>query len=114
MTRRDSAITPRKIATHAAVYGILTAYAVLVVYPMFWMLVTSLKTSLEIFSGPWALPSAPQTDNFVSAWNQGALGRKFINSIAVTICSLALVLSLASMTAYVLGRFHFTGRNFLS
>jgi len=106
-------LVQRKGVTQAIVCGILLTYAVLVVYPMFWMLMTSMKTPWEIFSGPWRLPSGIQRANYSSAWESGTLGRKFINSIGVTVCSLALVLSLASMTAYVLGRFRFAGRNIL-
>jgi N-acetylglucosamine transport system permease protein len=93
---------------------ILCVYAGIVVYPMFWMMATSLKTSLAIFEGPWSLPAHPQFMNYANAWRAGALGHKLITSVVVTICTVLIVLALASMTAYVLGRFRFTGRVFLN
>jgi N-acetylglucosamine transport system permease protein len=80
---------------------------------MFWTLITSLKTSYELWHSPWALPSAPQWDNYVRAWSKMQVGIYFFNSVKVTGISLFCILMLGSMISYALARFEFRGRNFL-
>lgn len=90
-------------------YIILCVHTLLVVYPMFWLLSTSLKNSWEIFKDPWALPTSLRGINYFNAWTKGALGRKLINSVIIDGVALAAILVVASMAAYVLGRFAFRG-----
>lgn len=88
----------------------LIAWAVLVIFPLAWMVMTAFKTDQEIFFSPWALPAAPQWDNFVRAWTEASIGQYFVNSLIVVSGSLMLTLILSSMAAYVLARFAFPGR----
>ncbi len=91
----------------------LWAFAVSVVFPMFWTLFTSLKTSYELWHTPWSLPAVPQWDNYVRAWNKMQVGTFFFNSVKVTAISLFGVMTLGSMLAYALARYEFRGRNFI-
>ena len=96
---------------HHLVYAVLLCYAVVVVYPMFWLLATSLKTDREIFLEPFALPhaNALQWQNFANAWTRGHFSEYFLNSVVVTTLTIALTLLFASMAAYALSRFSFKG-----
>ncbi len=87
----------------------LLFWAVLVIFPMLWLLYTALKTDQEIFFSPWALPASPQWDNFQRGWVDAHIGDYFLNSFIVVLPSLALILFLSAMTAYVLARFPFPG-----
>lgn len=87
----------------------LLFWAVLVIFPMVWLLYTSFKTDQEIFFSPWALPAAPQWDNFRRGWVEAHIGDYFVNSFIVVLPSLVLILLLSAMTAYVLARFPFPG-----
>ena len=87
----------------------LLFWAVLVIFPMVWLLYTSFKTDREIFFSPWALPAAIQWDNFQRGWVEAHIGEYFLNSFIVVLPSLALILILSAMTAYVLARFPFPG-----
>jgi len=91
----------------------LAIWAVIVIFPMTWLLYSSLKTDQEIFFSPWVLPSSPQWDNFVRAWQDAHIGEYFMNSFIVVLPSLALILIISAMTAYVLARFPFPGNRFL-
>jgi len=102
-----------EIVSRFAINIFLIFWAALVILPMLWMLYSSFKTDQEIFFSPWALPAAPQWDNFVRAWNDAHIGDYFLNSFIVVLPSLALILILSAMTAYVLGRFPFPGNRFL-
>ncbi|MCB0061746.1 MAG: carbohydrate ABC transporter permease [Caldilineaceae bacterium] len=91
----------------------LLFWALLVIFPMIWLLYTSFKTDQEIFFSPWALPEVLQWDNFQRGWVEAHIGDYFINSFIVVLPSLALILFLSAMTAYVLARFPFPGNRLI-
>ncbi|MDO3679504.1 carbohydrate ABC transporter permease [Paenibacillus ehimensis] len=86
---------------------LLTAYALVTLYPLFWLFVSSFKTNEEFHSKPFSLPEVWQWDNFVRAWEVSAMGTSLINSTIVTVLSLILTLVLGALAAYVLARFDF-------
>ncbi len=87
----------------------LTLFGLTVVVPLLWVLLTSLKTGDEIFRSPWALPAKPQWINFAHAWEEAGIGRFFLNSLAITISTLVILLPVGSMAAYVFARYPFRG-----
>lgn len=91
----------------------LLSWAIMVVFPFAWMIMTSFKTDKEIFFSPWQLPSSLQWGNFARAWNQASIGRYFGNSAIVVTGSVTLTLLLSSMAAYTLARYHFPGNRIL-
>jgi N-acetylglucosamine transport system permease protein len=93
----------------AMVNGVLALWAIIVIFPMIWLLYSTFKTDSEIFFSPWALPTSLQWDNFARAWTDAHIGEYFLNSLIVVIPSLALILILSAMAAYVLARFPFPG-----
>lgn len=97
------------IATHA----ILILWSLLLLLPLLWMIMTSLKTDREIFFSPWEFPEALQWTNYARAWNEAQIGDFFLNSVLVTAGSVTLTLLVGSMLAYTLARFDFPGRRFL-
>jgi N-acetylglucosamine transport system permease protein len=95
------------------IHGILMVYAAIVIYPMIWLISSSLKTSLELFTNPWMPTAKPQWSNFMDAWTKANIGRYFLNSVFVTAISMFLILLIGSMAAYALARFVFKGREVL-
>ena len=53
---------------------VLILYSAIVVYPMLWLLLASLKGSAEIFEHPWAMPKALHWSNFSEAWYGAQVG----------------------------------------
>jgi N-acetylglucosamine transport system permease protein len=92
-----------------AVFLSLGVFAAIVVMPLVWVLLTSLKTGDEIFRSPWAIPDSPQWVNYANAWEQGGIGRYFMNSLIVTVGTLVILLPAGAMAAYVLARYVFFG-----
>jgi len=88
---------------------LLIIWAILVIFPFLWMVMTSFKTDPEIIFSPWSLPNSLQWDNFERAWNGAHIGTYFKNTIIVVTMSVFFTLLLSSMTAYVLARFEFPG-----
>ena len=92
---------------------LLGLWAVMVIFPFLWMIMTSFKTDPEIIFSPWELPSSLQWDNYARAWNEARIGRYVINSLIVIVPSLAGTLLISAMAAYVLARFEFPGNRFI-
>jgi N-acetylglucosamine transport system permease protein len=95
------------------IYLILGFWGLIVIFPMAWSVMTSLKTDQEIFFSPWALPKIMMFENFARAWVKARMGDYLINTLLIIIPSLFFTLLLSSMAAYVLARFEFKGRSFL-
>lgn len=87
----------------------LLLMAVLVVLPFGWVLLASLKTSHEIVASPWALPAKPQWSNYAMAWREAGISSYFMNSLIVTLITLAILLPVGAMAAYVLAKHPFRG-----
>lgn len=87
----------------------LLLFAIAVVGPLAWVLITSLKTGAEVFSSPWGFPAEPQWKNYVTAWHEAGIGKYFVNSLIVSFATVAILLPIGSMAAYVLARFPFRG-----
>lgn len=86
---------------------LLLVYALLTLYPLLWLFISSFKTNQEFYSKPFAFPSSWQFDNYKRAWEIAGLGTAFVNSAIVTIASIALTLFLGTLTAYILSRLEF-------
>lgn len=102
------------IVSKTIIYIILSAWALLVIFPMLWTIMTSFKTDQEIFFSPWALPATPMFDNFARAWTTARIGEYLVNTLLVIVPSLFLTLLLSAMAAYVLARFEFRGRGVIT
>ncbi len=90
-------------------HGVLSIWSALVIIPLLWVVMSSFKTSSEIFASPFGLPSRLSFTNYVNAWTTAGIGSFFVNSVIVVAGSLTLTMLLGSMTAYVLARFSFPG-----
>ncbi|MFN3653223.1 MAG: carbohydrate ABC transporter permease [Armatimonadota bacterium] len=102
---------------HPLLYAALVFYSALILLPLGWLVITSLKTTKEIFENAWSLPTSAQWINFWHAWNgmegEPGLGRYFGNSVILTVVSVVLILAIGSMATYALTRFRFRGADLL-
>lgn len=92
---------------------LLVLWAIMVIFPFAWMIMTSLKTDSQILFSPWKLPTSLEWDNFSRAWTKAHIGRYFFNTVVVLAGSISGTLIVSSMAAYVLSRFSFPGRTVL-
>lgn len=98
----------RKIGVH--LFLILCALATIV--PFIWMILTSLKTYAESISVPMVFfPETPIWENYVSVWNKFPILRLYLNTFIVMIISMAVQITLCSITAYAFARLEFPGKN---
>lgn len=91
----------------------LILWSIVVIYPLLWMVISSFKTTNEIFLSTWSLPEALNLKNYAIAWNDYQLGRSFLNTVLVTIAATTLNLLLAIPSAYAIERVPFRGSQVL-
>lgn len=88
---------------------VLAIWVVIVLAPLLWALLSSFKTSKEIFASPFSWPASLQWGNYARAWTDSGIGTSFFNTVIIVTSALLLVMLLGSMCAYVLARFKFFG-----
>lgn len=92
----------------------LAAGAILVVAPFLWMISTSLKSNIGVFTYPPKLvPEKPEWANYAAVTQTLPFGRFFLNSLFVAVSVTLLQLVVASMAAYAFARLRFPGKGVL-
>ncbi|MFP4102896.1 carbohydrate ABC transporter permease [Coleofasciculus sp.] len=96
-------------------YILLSAIALVMLFPLFWLISTSLKSSTEnIFAFPPQLfPSQPTIENYIEVWKTNPFGQYLWNSLVVAILTVSLNLLFCSLAAYPLARLNFSGRDII-
>ncbi|MEH2377207.1 carbohydrate ABC transporter permease [Nostoc sp.] len=96
-------------------YMLLGAIALLMLFPLLWLISTSLKSPTEnIFqSPPQLLPSQPTLNNFFSVWNSLPFAQYLYNSTLVSVLTVGLNVLFCALAAYPLARLSFVGRDWI-
>lgn len=95
----------------AAVYLILAAAVVWTLFPFYWTMITSFKTSPEIAAKPvtyW--PMKFTWENYVLSWQNSGFSTYFLNSLKVALLSTVFTVLFAAMDGYALARYQFKGK----
>ena len=96
------------------IYFALALLAVVIIVPVAWVFMASIKQNSEFYGNPWALPKGVYWQNFVDAWSGAKMGEYMLNSVFVTALALIILLVVALPAAYCLARMKFRGRKFLN
>lgn len=86
--------------------AIAIALAIIYLFPLYWMYLTSLKSGSEMFANPpgfW--PADPQWQTFAYVWQSRNMGRYLWNSVLIATSAVALITVLGVGCAYVLARY---------
>ena len=83
------------------------------VFPLIWMLSSSIKTQQTVFTDFRMIPTPMHLENYARAWTQGKFGTYFLNSLGYTSVVSVGVVSLAAFAAYAFSRFTFRGSGIL-
>lgn len=98
----------------AFIYVCLITLAIVIIVPVVWVFIASLKDNSQFYGNPWTLPNRLNFDNFINAWNKAGMGEYMLNSVITTALALVLLLVMALPASYVLARFKFKGSKFLN
>nr|WP_184038423.1 carbohydrate ABC transporter permease [Chitinivorax tropicus] len=101
-----------KFGQRAIQYLVLSAIAIICLYPMWWTLVVSLSTTGNVYEfPPPLLPKGASIDNYAEVFKTINVMTFFKNSLAITILTLIGTIVVSSLAAYPLARMRFPGRN---
>ncbi|MSQ15840.1 MAG: carbohydrate ABC transporter permease [Dehalococcoidia bacterium] len=99
---------PARLLLHLSLLG----GAILLLFPFYWMVTTSLKTPEEASLFPPTMwPASWRIENYVTAWNLAPFGRYFINTVFVACMQTLGVLTTSALAAYAFTRINFAGKN---
>ncbi|SCP97965.1 carbohydrate ABC transporter permease [Anaerobium acetethylicum] len=105
--------TPKNVVMNILKWILIVFFAVYTLFPLIWLVITSLKTNAEYFANPFSLPAVPQWQNFTNAFTQANLGQMIWNSVTVAFVGTILNVVVASMASYAISRFRFRGREII-
>lgn len=101
--------TPR-IRARGLLYAIVGAFLAVQVYPVLWVITSSLKTPEELAGNPpYALPGSIYLGNYVSAFEQADLGRYLFNSTFVAVVTIGLTVLASAPAAFAIQKLRFRG-----
>ena len=95
------------------VYGVLTVISVIVMFPLFWLFITSLKTTPEIYRFPITYYPHDLTSVHYQKIIDLNFPRFFFNSIAIGLGTMSIAILIGVFPAYAFARFRFPYKNIL-
>lgn len=102
------------VAGKVLTYLFLTVMALIILFPFYWMIISSLKTLDEYrMSIPTFWPKIVMFSNYAEAFTVGKLGRLFLNTVLVGLVSTILSLVITVISAFAFARLEFKGKNIL-
>ena len=110
-TVKDSSARSRVGKT--LVYLFLAVWALLVLFPFYWMLLTSLKSYAAYNSEyiPRFFTAAPTLQNYADAFTAVPLGKYFLNTVIFTLITTAVMLLVTVLAAFAFSRLEFRGKD---
>ncbi len=107
-----SAATRRRII-NGVTYALLTVWALVVLFPFYWMILTSVKRYGEYNAEyiPRFFTSDPTIQNYVDAFGTVPLGRYLLNTLLFTVATTAIMMVVITLAAFAFARLNFRGKN---
>jgi ABC-type glycerol-3-phosphate transport system permease component len=109
LPRRRMTLRRRRVALHVA----LISWAAISLFPVLYMLLASVQSTQEIYSGVHLIPRRLDWHNYLQAWSEASFGRYLANSAIYTTSVVAAVLVIASAAAYAFARLEFPAKNII-
>lgn len=105
---------PKKLLSKTTAYIILVFFAVITLFPFYWMIITALKDSNSALRWPPELwPKTLHFENFSRLMKAAPFGRYFTNSVIVVILDLSVSMIVMSLAAFGFAHYQFKGKEFL-
>ena len=99
--------------SRALIYVFLVIWAVIVLFPFYWMVLTSVKSFASYNSEyiPRFFTTEPTLQNYADAFTTVPLGRYFLNTLIFTVATTGLMMLVIVPAAFAFARLEFKGRN---
>ena len=110
---KQGAIRRKSGLVTALSYLLLSFWAVVVLFPFYWMLLTSLKSyaSYNAERTPVFLPLSPTLENYENAFTAVPLGGYLLNTLIFSLITTAVMVVVSTLAAYAFARLRFPGKN---
>lgn len=95
------------------IYIFLILMACVFIGPMIFTVLSSFKNNTEIFDAPFSLPTRFLFENYMVAWREAHMSTYFLNSIFISLGSVFILIIVATMASFALGRFRFKLNSFV-
>jgi len=93
------------------IHILLIIVSITCLFPLLWMIGSSLKTQQTVFSDMSIFPKNPVWGNFYDAWTKGGFGMYFLNSLFYTVTVVLGIVIISSLAAFAFSRLKFPGKN---
>ena len=116
MAEEDVAISSRITGRRSQwpIFIALLAVAATIVYPLYFVLITSLRPNADYLQNPFGLPGVWSFDNYVRLADSYGIGQAFLNSLFVGSISVTIVLVFASLAGYALAKLPVPGAKYIT
>ena len=103
----------RTVAVRVITYALLGVWALIVLFPFYWMILTSLKSYGAYNSEyiPKLYTLSPTLENYADAFTAVPLGRYLLNTLFFTVATTAAMLVVITLAAFAFARLEFKGKN---
>ena len=97
------------------IYAFLTLWAIIVLFPFYWMILTSIKSYSSYNSEyvPKFIALSPTVENYVTAFTAVPLAKYFLNTIVFTVITTGMMLVVVVLSAFAFARLDFKGKDLL-
>lgn len=107
--------TKKKTLGQALIYLVLSSWALLAIYPFFWVIINSFKVNKYIRANTFAIPTGEMftLENYIEAFERVDIFAAYRTSLVISISVTVAVVVFAGLAAYAMARYTFRGRKFL-
>ena len=99
----------KNVRLNVFIRAVLILLALITLFPMIFVLLTSVKTTGEFYKNIWLLPSEFAWENYAYAWNVAKIGEYFLTSVIVVAVTVASTLVLGALAGYALAKLRIPG-----
>ena len=112
-TQIEKAAKTHEKIRNVVIYLFLTIWAVIVLFPFYWMLLTSVKSysSYNAEHIPKLYTLSPTLQNYIDAFTTVPLAKYFTNTLVFTVITTAIMLVVTVLAAFAFARLEFRGKN---
>lgn len=103
----------KKKASGLVIITVLMVFVFVTIYPVYFVMLTSLKSSADFYTNIWSLPKALAFENYNYAWNVAEIGKHFFTSVIIVTTTVVFTLLFGSLAGYSLAKLRIPGADIL-
>lgn len=117
MADEDEVVISKRISSgraHWPIFIALVAVAATIIYPLYFVIITSFRPNADYLQSPFGLPGVWTFENYLRLIDDYGIGQAFVNSLFVSTASVAIILVLASIAGYALAKLPVPGTKLIT